>query len=205
MRRYRAGMNEVKANEIFKQQIIKRVKESSLNQSSHMFKIKRLAVLALAVSLFILVTMFGVSYYLDDNKAANTIQADFHGIYITGFTTAGPVQVKPNVSFGQYSRFMSSSPAFPLQIECVDADRIRLQAAEGSFISWSPLTSKIDPKGQEVDIQSGDKIYYNPGANSTRIEIIAFKNNKELGRKTIEITSKDDITYTGMLLGEDAR
>lgn len=211
MKRYKAGMNEIKADEALKEQIIQHIKESGLDQRSHSFKIKRIALFLVTASLIILVAMFGISYCLDDSRATKTIEAEFHGIYITGFSKSGsPALVKPNVSFGEYSIYMSSVPGFPLKIEAVDADRIHLQVTEGSFDSWSPLKPKVIHNDKEFDVQSGVKFYYFPGFDSkypetasSRIEITVFRKDKELGRETIEIRSKDGIEYTGMLLGTE--
>jgi hypothetical protein len=207
MRRYKDGMNEIKADEALKQKIMHRVKESKLNQSPYVINFKKAAMFFAIASIFILVTMFGISYYQDGSRAskAEQTQSEFHGIYLTAFSETGiPYLVKPNVSFGQYSQLMSSAPGFPLKIDCVDADTIHLQAANGSFLIWTPPDSKVVDKGKSVDIHSGDTIYWSLASMSdvtkSTIEITVSKKGKELGRKTIEIMRDGGNTYTGRLL-----
>jgi hypothetical protein len=203
MRRYKIGMNEIVANEALKQKIMYRVKEQ--DQGSYVINLKKAAIFFTAVSLFILAAMFGYSYYQDSasSKAAQT-QTEFHGIYLTAFSADGtPSLVKPNIPFGKYSMMMSNVPGFPLKIDCIEADTIHLQAAGGVFELWSSLSSQIDNKGKTIAIHSGDTVYWSPvdtDSAKTTIVITAFKKDKEIGSKTIEISRDEGVTYTGMLV-----
>jgi hypothetical protein len=207
MRRYIDGMNEIKADEALKQKIMLRVKESNRNPSAYIINFKKAAMFFAFASIFILVTMFGISYYQNSSRASKGVQAqsEFHGIYLTAFSAAGtPFLVKPNDSLGQYSMLMSSVPGFPLKIDCLDADTIHLQATNGSFLIWTRPDFKVVDKGKSVDIHSGDTIYWSPVSMSdvtkSTIEITTSKKGKELGRNTIEIMRDGGFTYTGKLL-----
>jgi hypothetical protein len=201
MRRYKAGMNEIVADKALKQKIMHHVKQQDLNSLG--INVKKTAIFFMAASVIILAAMFGYSYY-QDSASSKAAQTEFHGIYLTAFSADGtPSLVKPNTIFGKYSMFMSSVPGFPLKIDCIEADTIHLQATGGVFELWSPLSSQIDNKGKTVDIHSGDTVYWSPvDTDSTKntIVITAFKKDKELGSKTIEITRDEGITYTGMLV-----
>ncbi|RCW40601.1 hypothetical protein [Paenibacillus prosopidis] len=159
-----------------------------------------------AVCTFILLAMFGFSFLQPESD-----KPLFDGFVITAYAADGtPVEVKPNVGFplGMYQMTMSRVPGFPINIVSGEADVISLQATDGSFLLWTPPDSKVVDKGKQIDIKSGDTIYWTPTndddfrtiASTSSIEVIAYQNDKELGRRTIEINRKDDYSYSGILV-----
>ncbi|MOA64525.1 hypothetical protein D3C78_1906030 [compost metagenome] len=68
----------------------------------------------------------------------------------------------------------------------------------------------MNNKGKEITIQSGQTIYWSPltgnqnvsAAATSKLEVKAFKNKKELGSQTIDISSDDSGAYTGKLMNK---
>lgn len=205
MRRYKAGMDAITADEVLREKIMKRVRERSGQRKSFV----KAGIFLVATSMCLLIGLFAISYYQDSNKTSELAQpqAEFNGIYITAFNMDGSGSqtiVKPNIAFGRYSLIMSSAPGLPLKIDSMEADRIHLQASIGSFFTWLPETSEskrgID---QGIDISSGDTVYWSPDYSDPKksvVVITAYSKNKELGSKTIEISKDEAGNYTGMLV-----
>ncbi|MGM0884858.1 MAG: hypothetical protein ACQEXQ_27935 [Bacillota bacterium] len=201
MNRYIDGMNEIKASDELKKSIINDAKK----YQSKGFAFQKTTALLAAVCTFILLAMFGLSFL-----QPNSDKPLFDGFVLTAYAADGtPVEIKPNVGFplGKYQMTMSSVPGFPINIVSGEADVISLRATDGSFLLWTPPASKVVNKGTQLEIKSGDTVYWSPlsdGVNKTvaksAIEVIAYQNDKELGRRTIEINRKDDYSYSGILV-----
>lgn len=212
--KYINGMNEIKADDNLKRKIINSVKQNNSKQSSRFFALRKTTIAIVAACAFAIVIIFGVPYI--GSKENNTKQGQsevktlFNGFTITAYAAGGtPFEIKPNVDFllGKYQMTMSSVPGFPLKIVCNDADTIKLAVTDGEFLLWSPPSGQVHNKGKELEIKSGDTIYWTP-LNETKTDVItancailikAYKNNKELGNNTIKIESDKDYSYIGKL------
>lgn len=204
-REYIDGMNEIKADDELKRKIINSVKQNNSKKTPSFYTKRKTAVIA-AACLFSLVITFCIPYIHTKNKGTNAL---FNKIAITAYAADGnPIEVKPNVDFpfGKYSLAINCVPGFPMKIECNDADTFKLTATDGSFILWEPSDGQIKDIGKELEIKSGDTVYWRPInpnsddlADDCTILIKAYKNSKELGRTTIKIETDENFFYTGKL------
>ncbi|MEW6042483.1 MAG: hypothetical protein AB1633_13270, partial [Elusimicrobiota bacterium] len=212
--KYINGMNEIKADDELKRKIISSVKHNGHKNRSLFFTLKRTVVSIAAACIFALVITFGVQFIQNDSDMArqkqSRVQSLFHGFVITAYASDGtPFEIKPNVEFslGKYQMTMSSVPGFPLKIVCNEADTVKLTVTDGRFLLWASPDWQVRNKGKELEIKSGDTVYWTPlkGENTDTIAtncnvvIKAYKSNKELGSNSIKIGSDDDYTYTGIL------
>lgn len=206
MNRYIDGMNEIKASDEMKKSIINDAKKHHVTGLPHAFVFKKAAALTAAACTIILLAMFGFSFL-----QPNSDKLLFDGFVLTVYAEDGtPVEIKPNVGFplGKYQMTMSSVPGFPINIVSGEADVITLRATDGSLLLWTPPASKVVDKGKQLDIKSGDTVYWTPFrdgdtktiASTSAIEVIAYQNDKELGRRMIEINRKEDYSYSGILV-----
>lgn len=201
---YIDGMNEIKASDDLKRKIINSVQQNHFKKAP-CFYTKRKTIIV-AACLFALVITFCIPYINTKNKGSNAL---FDKLVITAYASDGtPIEVKPNVEFpfGKYCLAINCVPGFPIKIECNDADTFKLKATDGSFILWEH--GQIEDIGKELEIKSGDIVYWRPikGSNfddlaaDCTILIKAYKTNKELGKNTIKIESDENFFYTGRLL-----
>lgn len=131
-----------------------------------------------------------------------------------------PLEVKIEVNFPikEYRGTDSRVPGFPLHITAEGADEIRVSVREGSLLLWNPPDYSVNNKGQEIEIKSGDQIYWSPlqirwSAESdnnkddypdgSRITLIAYHNNKQAGTAIVEINADDSGVYTGKLIEQE--
>jgi hypothetical protein len=134
----------------------------------------------------------------------------FSGFVVTAYAADGTtVEVKPNVEFtlGKYELTMSSAPGFPVKIICDKAEIIKLSVTDGGFILWKPEDSKINYMGKNLDVKSGETVYWSPMsegstkiASSCTFTMEAYKDNNKLGTNTINIESNNNFAYTGKLM-----
>lgn len=203
--KYIDGMNEIKADNDLKRKIINSVKQNNSKKLPNLFSKRKTAIIA-AACIFTLVISFCIPYIHTKNQEANAL---FNKLVITAYAADGtPIEVKPNVEFpfGKYSIAINCVPGFPIKIACNDVDTFKLTATDGSFILWEPSDGQIKDIGKELEIKSGDTVYWRPinpdsddlAADCT-ILIKAYKSSKELGRTTIKIESGENFIYTGRL------
>ncbi|OMD87696.1 MULTISPECIES: hypothetical protein [Paenibacillus] len=118
------------------------------------------------------------------------------------------LEVKPDIMFPttEYRVTDSSAPGLPILITAEGADVIKIQATSGNLLLWNPLDYKVHNKGLELKIKSGDQIYWSPmdGENKqrdepqdTKITVMAYHNNKQIGTSIVEIHKNDLGVYTG--------
>ncbi|MDF2671281.1 MAG: hypothetical protein K0R67_3587 [Paenibacillus sp.] len=217
MNSYRDGMNEIQADEALKEKMIREIRasRSSRSKGAAPFPTLRKASVVLGVACILTwIAAFGLPLLQNigsDPSMPGQARPFFSGFVITALAADGtPVEVKPNVTFplGQYSPLMSSVPGFPIRIVVEEADLIQLRVTDGNLLSWTPPNFQVRNKGRETDIRSGDTIYWSPLTGSSdspiatncTIEIKAFKNNKEMGTRIIEIRSDTKYLYTGKLV-----
>lgn len=216
--KYINGMNEVKADDNLKRKIINNIEENNFSESafaqpSHLFTFKK----AVAVIAFVCTFAFVMTLGLPNFKNNNTknvpklgVKKAFHDFVITAYAADGTTfNIKPNVEFslGKYQMTMSSVPGFPLKIVCKDADTIKLTATDGEFLLWAPPNFKVQNKGKELEIKSGDTLYWSPqkssnsntAASNSTILIKAYKGKKEIGTNSIKIQSDNTYSYVGKL------
>jgi hypothetical protein len=212
--KYINGMNEIKADDRLKIKIINSIKECKPKQITHLFVLKKTAALMAVACTFVLVITYGIQYIQNkDNKinqGQSTVETLFPGFVITAYAADKThFTIKPDVDFplGKYEMTMSSVPGFPLKILCNGADIIKLTVTDGEFLLWAPPAGKVYNKGKELEIKSGDTVYWSPLkeinshsiTSSCTISIKAFKNNKEQGSNTIKIESDNNYSYIGRL------
>lgn len=202
MNRYIDGMKEIQAGDELKQQLMNNAKQPTPD-SAKAFAVKKTAALMAAACTIILTAVFGASFFQPGND-----KAVFPSFVITAYAADGtPVEMKPNVHLplGKYSPFMSSVPGLPISITAENAEAITVTVTEGSFVLWSPPASKVIPKGKSLSVTSGTKLYWSPDrtpetiAKKSTVLVIAYKNKKEIGRRSIEIQAGDDFYYTGVV------
>jgi hypothetical protein len=118
------------------------------------------------------------------------------------------LEVKPDIMFPttEYRVTDSSAPGLPIFITAEGADVIKIQATSGNLLLWNPPDYKVHNKGLELKIKSGDQIYWSPmdGENKqidepqdTKITVMAYHNNKQIGTSIVEIHKNDLGVYTG--------
>ncbi|MEK4474198.1 hypothetical protein NSQ91_13370 [Paenibacillus sp. FSL R7-0048] len=118
------------------------------------------------------------------------------------------LEVKPDVMFPttEYRVTDSSAPGLHILITAEGADVIKIQATSGNLLLWNPPDYKVHNKGLELKIKSGDQIYWSPmdGENKqidepqdTKITVIAYHNDKQIGTSNVEIHKNDLGVYTG--------
>ncbi|OMC74905.1 hypothetical protein BK121_02450 [Paenibacillus odorifer] len=118
------------------------------------------------------------------------------------------LEVKPDIMFPttEYRVTDSSAPGLPILITAEGADVIKIQATSGNLLLWNPPDYKVHNKGLELKIKSGDQIYWSPmdGENKqrdepqdTKITVMAYHNNKQIGTSIVEIHKNDLGVYTG--------
>lgn len=195
-------MKEIQAGGELKRQLINSAKQQPSPGSGKAFAIKKTAALLAAACTFILIAVLGASFLQPGSE--KTVFASF---VITAYAADGtPVEMKPHVQLplGKYSPLMSSVPGLPISIAAEGADAIAVTVTEGSLSLWSPPASKVINKGKSMTAASGTKLYWSPlndqtPANKSTVLVIAYKNNKEIGRRSIEIQAVDDFYYTGVV------
>ncbi|HZW49399.1 MAG TPA: hypothetical protein VFF80_04615 [Bacillota bacterium] len=201
---YINGMNEIKADDELKKTIINRVKQNNAKRLSQYFPRRKVISVVAVACLVISVIIFGIPFVQNrSNRAENAF-------IITAYAADGTTfKLNPAVDFllGKYQVTMSSVPGFPLKVLCVAADAIKLTVTDGEFLLWSSSDWKVRNQGKELQIESGETVYWTPlqGSNTDTlarnctISLKAYKNNQELGSTTIKIESDDRFTYTGRL------
>ncbi|OZQ73190.1 hypothetical protein [Paenibacillus odorifer] len=118
------------------------------------------------------------------------------------------LEVKPDVMFptAEYRVTDSSAPGLPMLITAEGANVIKIQVTSGNLLLWNPPDYKVHNKGLELKIKSGDQIYWSPmdGKNKqidepqdTKIIVIAYHNDKQIGISNVEIHKNDLGVYTG--------
>lgn len=204
MNRYLDGMKEIQADDELKRQLMNSAKQQRSPGSGKAFAFKKTAALMAAACAIILLAVFGASFLQSGSE-----KAVFPSFVITAYAADGtPVEMKPHVQLplGKYSPLMSSVPGLPISITAEGADVIAVTVTEGSFALWSPLASKVILKGKSLSVASGTKIYWSPDrtpetiAKKSSVSVIAYKNNKEIGRRSIEIRAVDDFFYSGTVV-----
>lgn len=213
-KKYINGMNEIKADDSLKIKIINSIKEYKPKQTTHLFVLKKAAALMAVACTFFLVIAFGSQYIQNKDNGINedqsTVETIFPGFVITAYAADEThFEIKPNVAFplGKYEMTMSSVPGFPLKIVCNGTDIIKLTVTDGEFLLWASPDWRVYNKGKELEIKSGDTVYWSPLkeinsdsiTRSCTISIKAFKNNKELGSNKIKIESDNNYSYIGRL------
>ncbi|KRE46415.1 hypothetical protein [Paenibacillus sp. Soil522] len=206
MNRYLDGMKEIQAGDELKRQLMNSAKPQPSPGSGKAFAFKKTAALLAAACAIIFLAVFGASFLQSGSE-----KAVFPSFVITAYAADGtPVEMKPNVQLplGKYSPFMSSVPGLPISISAEGADAITVTVTEGSLSLWSPSAPKVIPKGKSMSAASGTKIYWSPmndqspetTAKKSTVSVIAYKNNKEIGRRSIEIRAVDDFFYSGTVV-----
>ncbi|WP_068775931.1 hypothetical protein [Paenibacillus sp. FJAT-26967] len=208
--KYAKEMNEIKADVEFKNTIITRATSNAagIQTVAHRLRSKVGIIIASSVILLILIlTIETPIIFKEGEKESNVLSNLFQGFAVTAYAADGTsVIVSPDVEFpiGQYSLIMSNVPGFPITITCQNADDISLRASEGMLLSWYPSVSKIERLGKEAAFKSGTTIYWTPLVEGSRaqkaiLELTAYKDNKKLGSRLIEISTEDHIMYKGKL------
>lgn len=166
-------------------------------------ELKRIFVVAGFMTVLVLFAIF----FSFQNTANTTKQQAFADLFaVTVYAADGnPIVVKPDVMFpiGDYRMTNSRAPGFPMLITAAESDGIQVRVTEGSLLLWNPPDYHVYDKGQKLAIETGDTIYWSPlmdMAEISRITLIAYKNNQEVGTATIEVSSDDAGVYTGKLL-----
>jgi len=201
---YINGMNEIKAGDELKREIISRVKQNNANRLSQGFPFRKVISVLTAVCVLITVIVFGIPFVQNRSNRAED------AFVITAYAADGSAfKLTPAVDFllGKYQVTMSSVPGFPLKVLCAAADTIQLTVTDGEFLLWSTSDWKVRNQGKELQIESGETVYWTPLqesntetiARNCTISLKAFKNNQELGSTSIKIESDDHFTYTGRL------
>lgn len=130
------------------------------------------------------------------------------------------IEVIPDVQFPlkEYRMTDSSVPGFPLLITAEGADEIHVSVKEGNLLLWNPPDNQVNNKGQELEIESGDQIYWSPlqvqwiastdndkddNAEGSNITIVAYHNNKRVGTTIVEINVDEAGVYTGKLKAQE--
>lgn len=208
--KYVNGMNEMHADDAFKQSFIRRVSLNSGASPTPFWSLRRrFTVIASSCMIILLLAIGGPLLDRNGNQANPSIL--YKGFTVTAYAGEGvPLVVQPDVEFplGRYSVFMSSVPGFPINIVADGADTIDLQASEGELLMWNPADSKVIPQGQHATVKSGDTIYWSPltdnsspsAAAESILEISAYRDTRQLGSTMFQIQSQDHITYTGLML-----
>jgi hypothetical protein len=212
---YINGMEEIKADDSLKRKIISSVQQSKSKHDSRFFTFKK-ALVGIAIGCtFALVMTFDIPFIQSSTNIEKQgqfgVQSVLNSLVITAYAADGtPFEINPNVEFplGEYRMTMSCVPGFPLKIVCQDADIIKLTVTDGEFLLWAPPDGQVHKKGKELEINSGDIVYWTPlkqinsdtiAANNCTISIKAYKKNKELGKKILKIESDGNYSYTGGL------
>ncbi|WP_141505259.1 hypothetical protein [Paenibacillus luteus] len=206
MNRYREGMHEIRASEEMKQQFIQQTQLRLSTGKSKIMVLMKTAALTAAACVILVMTVLFIS------PSQISIQPKpFSGFIITAYAADGTALIlKPNVQLplGQYSPLMSSVPGLPITIASDEADDIVVAVSEGNLSLWSPSDSKVHPKGKQLHAQPGITVYWSPSVEENTklltkksiVSIIAYKNNAEIGRRTLEIQAADGSFYNGILM-----
>lgn len=210
--KYIDGMNEIKADEVFKRKIINNIDQDNFQNNMRAFTFKPIVITMLAICAFTLVTFIGNPFFQSNNtakqgKKQNAALSLFNGFEITTYAnTETPVEIKPNVEFviGRYNPIMSNVPGFPLRITCDKAEIIKLTVTDGEFLLWAnPIVTN---KGSTLEIKSGETIYWTPisGKSNSSIPnctltIEAYKNDSKLGSNIINIKSDSNGNYSAIV------
>lgn len=204
-------MSEIKASDEFKSKMITDIKQTTIKKLSYSQRLNRLPLLACTFAVLIIL---GISFMGNNNLLSgikgNAGSDNFINFSITAYASDGSeVEIKPNSEFliGEYQTIMSSAPGFPIKIVCPEADYIKLTAANGEFLLWNPPSYVIQHKGREIEVKSGDKVYWSPSVNDDSknfakddiIQIKAYKDKKAKGGRSINIKSDDSFRYTATL------
>lgn len=209
--KYVKEMNGIKVDDELKQSIISKISSSSTVPQIRVRSFRSKIAMISAACVIVILLIIGGPLILNNGDQTNSGQsALFNGFVITAYAADGtPLVVKPDVDFplGQYSKFMSSVPGFPVTIVSKDADQISLRTSEGELLLWSPSDSKVKYKGKEAIVKSGDTIYWSPlvdeqVATESMLEITVYKDKKKLGSNVIEIKSDDHGTYKGTVTND---
>ncbi|BBH22839.1 hypothetical protein Back11_41840 [Paenibacillus baekrokdamisoli] len=214
MNKYVEGMKEIKAGKDFKEKLILSARSTSVDPNPNLqgTGTRRRKLSMFAACMLIIICAFGLLIALNNgNNDASQVKTIFNGFIMTAYAADGaPVPIKPDIAFplGQYQLTMSNVPGFPIAIVCDDADSITLKVSDGELLLWAPPDYKVKPQHKRTTLQSGERIYWTPlvgeigshRVTSSTLQITAYKNNKELGSRLIEIKSEDGIHYIGKLV-----
>lgn len=138
----------------------------------------------------------------------------------TVFRNNDPLEVKIEVNFPikEYRVTDSRVPGFPMEITAEGADEIRVSVREGSLLLWNPPDYTVNNKGQELEVKSGDQIYWSPlqigwdapsdsdrddNPEGSTITLMAYHNNKQVGTAIVEINADESGVYTGQLIEQE--
>lgn len=139
---------------------------------------------------------------------------------VTFLRTNDQIEVIPDVQFPlkEYRMTDSRVPGFPLLVTAEGADKIHVSVKEGDLLLWNPPDNNVYNKGQELEIESGDQIYWSPlqvrwdapsdsdkddNLKGSNITLVAYHNNKQVGTTVIELNVDKDGMYTGKLKAQE--
>lgn len=213
MNKYIQGMEEIKADERLKCEIINNIKFNYDKKKILALRLQKLISIFALTSIFIIIMIFGFPFF--HNNRSTTTQSGkqqlFSGFIVMAYGENKVLtEIKPNTKFllGKYSLTMNNVPGFPMKIVCSDADTIKLTATAGEFLLWTPENPNIQSKGQKFEIKSGDTVYWSPLDNKElsksvadcSIAIKAYKASKEIGSNLIKINEDDNHVFNGVIL-----
>lgn len=130
----------------------------------------------------------------------------------------GKVKLEVEFPIKEYRMTDSRVPGLPMLITAKGANEIRVSIEEGSLLLWNPPDYSVNNKGQELEIKSGDQIYWSPlelrwseNSNSNKedfpdksqITLIAYHNNKQVGSAIVEINADESYVYTGQWIEQE--
>lgn len=212
MNKYVQGMEEIKADDKLKYKIMTNIELVNSTKQTSKYKFRNAIItFALTLLVVIFISIFPIIQNRQNSSNQLAKRQLFSGFVITAYGKNGiPKEIKPNVKFllGRYSLTNSSVPGFPIKIVCKDVYTIKLNATNGEFLLWKTENSNVINKGKEIEIKSGDTVYWSPLAQNhldsnvktCNIEIKAYKLGKEIGSNIVCIKEESDFAYSGVLL-----
>ncbi|OMG01298.1 hypothetical protein [Paenibacillus sp. FSL R7-0337] len=210
--KYVNGMDGIKADEAFKQSIIRSatIHSGTSKTSAWTFRRKIMTTVLSCVIILLIATLGPLLVNRGDPATPSPL---YSGFMVTAYAADGvPVVVQPGVEFplGQYSLYMSSVPGFPIKLAAEGADTIEVRATEGQLLLWNPADGKVILSNTKAIVKPGDTVYWSPPTDKSiqytvsdsSLEITAFKGSTKLGSSSIQVLSQDHITYTGKLVSK---
>jgi len=112
----------------------------------------------------------------------------------------------------------SKVPGFPLLVTAEGAEVIHVSVKEGNLLLWNPPDNQVNNKGQELEIESGDQIYWTPlqvrgdapsdgdkddNLKGSNITLVAYRKNKQVGTTVVELIVDEAGMYTGKLMAPE--
>lgn len=216
MRKYRNGMNEIEASPELVNEILTTViqvnEQQGMTLKNRRYRGKSTVVIAVSLVLISLLSLFLLPKENQSAPGQHRVWSDIFSV--TVFAADGqPQEVKPEITFpiGDFRLTNSRAPGFPIMIKAEGADEIRLKTSEGSFLKWTPPDYHVYQMGSEISIEPGNPIYWSPTteedlrqvAAESRLDLIAYRNNSEIGRGVIEIVQDESGSYSGEMASHE--